>query len=275
MGRSNMVVVDLDGTLLRTDGSLSEENRAALERVRASGGRVVAATGRSLGSVRAVLDAHAPLDAVAFSTGAGTIDWQSGEVLSLHRIGQDKVQNVVQALCSRDMGFMLHPPDPDDETFAARRSLSRGSADFERRAGRYGSRVRPWSASEALRDSIEILLIEDAEQKEILDWARETFAALSVIHATSPIDHESLWIQLLAAGVCKSNACRLLAESWGISAEQIVGVGNDYNDTDFLDWVGHPYVVQNAPQVLRERYDVVASNEAHGVAEAIAAHFPR
>lgn len=264
-----MLIVDLDGTLLASDRSISERNMTALRQVREQGGRVVAATGRSLGSVRAVLTPDAPIDAVAFSTGAGTIDWSRGEMLGLSRIARVDVEGIIAALLERDHSFMLHAPDPEDGTFAARRSSSRAAADFDRRVTRYGSKVRAWSKHEPIRDSLEILLIEAAEQIDVLDWARNTFSHLSVIHATSPIDHRSLWIQLLAGGVGKAAACQRLAERWGIAAERIVGVGNDYNDVDFLDWVGHSYIVENAPAVLRSRYSVVASNDAHGVAAAL------
>ncbi len=268
-----MVVVDLDGTLLDSDRSVSSENNRALERVRAAGGRVVAATGRSLGSVREVLQPDAPFDAVAFSTGAGIVEWQRDEILSLERIAEQQVRTILDELLARDIGFMLHPPDPSDGTFAARRSETRGAADFDRRIEHYGSAVRPWRSDESVRESIEILLIEDPDEISLLCWARQTFPDISVIHATSPIDHQSLWIQLLAPNVGKATACRRLAERWGVGAHEIVGVGNDYNDIDFLDWVAHSYIVANAPPPLLERYRVVASNDEHGVAAAIDAHF--
>lgn len=264
-----MVVVDLDGTLLSSDRRVSDNNLRALERVQQRGGRVVAATGRSLASVRTVLGPNAPMDAVAFSTGAGVVDWSTGEMLSLKRIEETAVRDVVSALVDRDHGFMLHAPDPEEPAFFARRSSSRRTDDFDRRLHLYGALARPWAEDQPYSASVELLLIEDAAHFDVIAWAREAFPRLSVIHATSPIDHCSLWIQLLAEGACKAAACEFLASQWGIDRSSVVGVGNDYNDVNFLEWVGHGFIVDNAPSELRTRFTRVASNDDDGVADAL------
>ncbi len=45
--RYDLLVIDLDGTLLRSDGTVSLRNRKALEQARDAGMEVIIATGRS------------------------------------------------------------------------------------------------------------------------------------------------------------------------------------------------------------------------------------
>jgi hypothetical protein len=45
-------------------------------------------------------------------------------------------------------------------------------------------------------------------------------------------------------------------------------VGNDYNDLDLLEWAAHSFVVENAPDDMKNRFETVSSNNNGGVAEA-------
>jgi hydroxymethylpyrimidine pyrophosphatase-like HAD family hydrolase len=60
-----------------------------------------------------------------------------------------------------------------------------------------------------------------------------------------------------------------LARKLNIEPSNIASLGNDYNDLDLLEWSPVRYVVENAPEELKARYPVVASNDNCGVAEAV------
>ncbi|PIE66451.1 MAG: hypothetical protein CSA26_00815 [Desulfobacterales bacterium] len=48
-----------------------------------------------------------------------------------------------------------------------------------------------------------------------------------------------------------------------------MGIGNDYNDIELLDFTALSYMVANAPAELKERYGQTSSNDNHGVYQAI------
>ena len=48
--------------------------------------------------------------------------------------------------------------------------------------------------------------------------------------------------------------------------EECAGLGNDYNDIDFLNRCGHPFIVSNAPESLREQFDTMPADEDNGLA---------
>jgi hydroxymethylpyrimidine pyrophosphatase-like HAD family hydrolase len=48
-----------------------------------------------------------------------------------------------------------------------------------------------------------------------------------------------------------------------------MGIGNDFNDTDLLNYTDFSYVVENAPKELREKYQPVKSNNESGFSEAV------
>jgi hydroxymethylpyrimidine pyrophosphatase-like HAD family hydrolase len=103
-------------------------------------------------------------------------------------------------------------------------------------------------------DSIEII------KKDLSDF--------SVIHATSPLDHKSSWIEIFHKGVSKSNAASWLVKKLGLSRQNVISIGNDFNDQDLLAWSGKGFVVDNAPARLRKIFKTVPSNNLCGVSEA-------
>lgn len=60
-----------------------------------------------------------------------------------------------------------------------------------------------------------------------------------------------------------------MASSLNVSPTDTMAVGNDYNDVDLLEWAAHGFIVDNAPDDLKCRFQQVGSNNNGGVAEAV------
>lgn len=75
------VAIDLDGTLLRSDGSISSRTARALSALKKRGLPVIVCTGRNLSEVEDVLDFDAICPIMVLLTGALVIDVQTGEKL--------------------------------------------------------------------------------------------------------------------------------------------------------------------------------------------------
>jgi hydroxymethylpyrimidine pyrophosphatase-like HAD family hydrolase len=45
-----------------------------------------------------------------------------------------------------------------------------------------------------------------------------------------------------------------------INLKETAGLGNDYNDIDFLDICEKSYVVENSPKILKDKYHVTVNN---------------
>jgi hydroxymethylpyrimidine pyrophosphatase-like HAD family hydrolase len=106
-GVLRLAAVDLDGTLLRPDGSLSERSRAALARVRGAGIGVVLVTARGPRSVR-LLAGEAGLDGMAIcSNGALALDLASGAVVRTLPLGPEVAARLVRELRARLPGILF------------------------------------------------------------------------------------------------------------------------------------------------------------------------
>ncbi len=265
-----MVVVDLDGTLLRSDGSFAPDDLDALSDLGDSGYLRVIATGRSAFSYRRALgDRILPVDYIVFSSGAATARMPDLEIILAHTLSAGETRSAARVLLEHDVDFMIQDPVPSNHRFSWRRRV--GCRDFERRLSLYDGFARPLPKDLTdLGPSTQLLaILPSPGAADIASDLSAHLEAYSVIRATSPLDGDSLWLEIFPPGVSKSSACAALAEAHGIEPADILAIGNDYNDQDVLRWAGTSFVTRNAPEDLRAEFPVVAANDHKGVAEAV------
>ena len=78
------------------------------------------------------------------------------------------------------------------------------------------------------------------------------------------------FIEVLPAGVSKGAALAALADELGLVPEQIMALGDQYNDLEMIEYAGLGVAMANAPKPIRRRADHVApGNDEDGVAWAI------
>ena len=272
-----LVATDLDGTLLGSDHTLGSRDAAALERLGRAGVVRVVATGRSLKAAERVLDRAFPIDYLAVSSGAGIVDWRSGQLLVRHAFDAMDARRVAAELARFEVDFMAHDPVPDDHRFRFVRSRSRSrNPDFERRIGRYDEFATPWNDGTDSPDGVggvpkacQFVAIIGPGEDDLYERIRSALGEFAVVRATSPLDGRSIWVEVRPGGVGKASAVAWLAARHGLDAGRTAAIGNDYNDCGMLRWSGVAFVVGNAAPELREQYRVVASNDTGGFSDAV------
>ncbi len=262
-----MIATDLDGTLLGSGGAPSDRNLESLRQLGERGVVRVVATGRSAFSARRVVTPQTPIDYLVVSSGAGIIDWQSGEYLRTAQLEADQTAAAAAVLVELGLDFMVHEPIPSNHRFGFRRAV--GQADFERRIALYAEHCAeapgPW------RDgACQLLAVADGAASRF-EEVRRRLPDFTVLRATSPLDRTSEWIEVFPAHVSKSQACAWLAERHGVSADATVAIGNDTNDVDLLRWAGRAFVVADAHPSLIGEFERVSTADGHGFADAAAA----
>jgi len=270
--------VDFDGTFLRDDKKISRADRDALSRLRQRGVITVIATGRSLYSFKKSLAELGeddpgdplPIDYVVFSTGAGIMDFPGSNILKKYSLDADDVIIVSKVLDDCNLDYMVHRSVPDTKHFIYR-YRSGSNSDFQTRLDlykEYAAILSPENLAD-FGEATELLCIVARERgDEVASHLATILSELSVIKATSPLDKQSIWIEIFAREVSKSKALAWLADRVGVLRDHVCAVGNDYNDEDMLSWSGQGYLVANAPDSLKLLYPLVATNNNSGVAEA-------
>ncbi|HTZ97844.1 MAG TPA: Cof-type HAD-IIB family hydrolase [Terriglobales bacterium] len=92
---------------------------------------------------------------------------------------------------------------------------------------------------------------------------------ITVLRTEYPVRDLSI-VDVLNLGCSKGHALERWAKYRGIPREQVMAIGDNYNDIEMLAFAGVPFIMGNASEELRGRgWEVTLSNGENGVATAI------
>ena len=113
-----------------------------------------------------------------------------------------------------------------------------------------------------------LLIIADKNIIEQLEMSlKEKFTGLKIYKS------KDTYLEIMDESVSKASAIQFLCDKMKISLHQVVSFGDNYNDVEMLELVGHGYLMSNAPELLKKHLPRHTTDRDHdGIAEALAAH---
>lgn len=276
-----LIALDLDGTLLDSRGQLSARNRAAVASARAAGVSVALVTGRRFRDARP-LALELGLDVPVIShNGALTKHAHSLETVSAILMPVGAARAVVRlgrahgaaALVSDDhvgAGLLVY-----DHLSEGNTALAKYIAWSRRVVGEEAARAirRVPSLDEYLdHDPLHVAFSGGCAAMERLAdvMRRELGAAVRLLLTLYPKTDFAL-LDVLHPEASKGAGLAAVAAEQGLGREEVLAVGDNFNDLEMLEWAGTGVVMGNADPALRERagFHTTASNDEDGVADAI------
>lgn len=271
-----LIVCDLDGTLLRPDGTASEFTRDALGHLIAAGTDLTIATARGVPSIRTLLaGVELPLPVVELN-GAYISDPSTGHHLVHHTLDTETAVAVVDALVAEGIEPTLTSWDgtADHVDFGALGNEStRWFHDEKAKAG--DPRLRYCDDFAALSRTASVVLIRLAVSHQDADRTAELLDAVCGDRATVlgiRNDYIPGWTEFSVHGPTadKGNAVRSLRGHLGHTGPLVV-CGDHLNDLPMFEAADGPadrrIAPANAhPAVLARATDVTAPNHEDGIA---------
>ena len=254
-----LVATDLDGTLLRRDGSISGRTQVALRRAQASGVKLVMVTGRPARHV-AKIDGARELGGFAISVnGALIYDLEREVVLREERLNAHTARELVQDLRTQLPGIC----------FAVEVGLEFGWEPS------YGlQRKRTEQPQLPICDALELcargvnkLIARHPEfsAEELASRSQQVFANRARASFSG-----APFLEISAFEVSKASALETYCRELGIDRSQVLSFGDMPNDLPMLEWAGHSVAMANAhASVLAASDEATLSNEEDGVAVVI------
>ena len=251
-----LVASDLDGTLVRSDGTLDDRTRRAIEAAEAAGTIVVFCTARPHRGLTELAEATEHRGVVICDNGALLWDLHTESVIE---------SSPLDPAIARELVALLEAELP-------------GGAWAVERAGGFGHEpgyVTRWpipenatvAAMQALiaEPAVKLMLRHDRLTADrLLERAREACGHLAELSHSSATD---ALLEISAAGVSKASALARLCERRDIDRHEVIAFGDMPNDLAMLAWAGHSVAVANAhPDVRASADEVTASNDESGVA---------
>ena len=259
--RPRLVATDLDGTLLRSDGSLSERTSAALVAAEQCGIHIVFVTARPPRWLDPLADAVGGHGSIIGANGAFDYDVLTRKVTAAYPLGRDLVDELVADLRAALPGI----------------GFSAELADGVHIEPNYPELHPQWvpeglvpAPMEALpRDAVVGKLLARTEAlptDEVIPRVAE------IVGRRGLVQHSGTGglAEISAAGVTKASGLQRWCAAHDIGPEQLWAFGDMPNDLPMLAWAGVGWAVANAhPDVLAAADRVCASNDDDGVAQVL------
>ncbi len=264
MNNIKLIATDLDGTFLKNDKTVSRKNLQALHWLGEQNIIRVAATGRNLKKVKDVIGSQIPFDYVVYSSGAGVVDWKSGEPLFSQNLAKDSVEKLLHYFIAEKLNFHAFFPTPENH----KHWFFRGDnfcEEFERYF-KYNQVYAYPLETNSLPDTEMcqfLVIIPEVEQRflKMKDEIESLCSEIRVIRASSPITKGYIWMEVFHHSVSKGNGIKHICEMLNINIDETIGIGNDYNDFDLLEITSHSFLTGNSPKEIKHIYPVAPSNE--------------
>ena len=277
-----LLALDLDGTLLDSRGQIPDENRAAIRLAEETGVLVTIATGRRFRDARELgidLELNAPLITHngALLKYADSLETVAASLLPLEttreivRVGKQFGGNAFVSADPHTKGTMLYDCEPT-ENIPLQRYLEwsvRQHGDDVNEAV-----VRVNDLQDALPDH-EVIHISFSgayqPMEEMLGLLRKELSERVTILPTKYPRRDFILIDILPSDASKGTGVEKLATLNGIAAENVMAIGDNFNDIEMLEFAGTGVVMGNADAHLlnRSEFYKTDNNNEGGVAAAI------
>ena len=278
-----LLALDLDGTLLDPTGSIPEVNRRAIREAEAEGVLVTIATGRRFRDARPLgleLKLNAPLVTHngALLKFADSLETVSSKLLDIEttceivRVGKKYGGDALVSTDPNGIGTMLYDR-VSDHNIPLKKYLRWAENLHGGSAGRDGVE-HVEKLEDALNDH-EVVHISfsggcDAMSAMLSFLNRELGNSVTILPTVYPHMDFTL-IDILPPNTTKGTGLEKLAEIEDIVPEDVMAIGDNFNDLGMLEFAGTPVVMGNADARLLERAEFYKTdtNNNGGVAAAI------
>jgi Cof subfamily protein (haloacid dehalogenase superfamily) len=267
-----LLAIDIDGTLLNPQFQISPADLSALRTAQAEGVEIILVTGRRHTFALPIAQ-QLGFDLWLISSNGAITRSLSGE--SFHR-------DLLPAETCRELCETMR--EFRGNTVLTFDIESKGALVLEH-MGELTSSIERWLEKNMqfieFVVPIERAITSDPVQTMFCGRIERMQQALSVLEASNlknqitvlrteyPLRDLSI-VDVLNGGCSKGHALERWANHRGISREQVMAIGDNFNDIEMLAFAGVPFIMGNAAEELRRNgWRVTLPNDQNGVAAAI------
>jgi HAD superfamily hydrolase (TIGR01484 family) len=277
-----LLALDLDGTLLNSRGQVPDANKTAIRRAEEKGVLVTIATGRRFRDAQPVgleLGLNAPM---LTHNGALIKYAQNLETVAFSLVSKETVNEILRvgktfggdALVSTDphgKGTLLYDRVSDDN-LPLQRYIRWSTTLHGDEAEKSVQHVLDLEKEVHAREVIHVSFSGGCAPMADLACTLETELGDTVTLLTTVYPRlDFTLIDILPPDASKGTGVEKLASLSGLRPDEIMVMGDNFNDLEMLEFAGTPVVMGNAdPKLLeREEFYTTVSNDENGVAAAI------
>lgn len=244
-----MVISDVDGTLVEWSKPLTPETIKAVEKIKEKGVKFSLATGRSLKASTKFMDALCVSELMILFNGARIYDPVSNEYPFRKTIDEEIVVKVLGEINERELGSVF---------LAGERIMTatptRYVRDFEAHDGIELEIVDSSAIIEELEPT-KIMIIDSEKRIDELTSELSYLSSGCTLSRTA-----STYLEIIPKNIDKGFALEELSRISGISLDKIIALGDNQNDSNMLKKAGLGIAISPAYQEVADSADIVIKN---------------
>ena len=265
-----LIGIDVDGTLLDSRGHLPDANRAAIHDAVATGIHVALVTGRSYPFARPVAD---PLpDSVTLIVSSGAVERSMDGAVLARRLLDRRIAEAVLAATQpyRDHAALIFDRDGANQiVFETMNWEHPGRKHYWLRNQHLIGQVIPLEQA-LVEDPIEVMFNGAAGAMRVLTDSLRRDAGGFAVSLTEYVHRDFSLVDITAPNATKGSALAWRAEQLGLGRDEVMAVGDNFNDLEMLEYAGTAVVMSNAVEALKRReWHVTGHQDESGLAQAI------
>jgi len=248
MGRK-LLAMDLDGTAVRDDYSMGELTRKSIEDAKDAGHIIAFVSGRREIDMLTMSEEEAGCaDYQILNNGGKILRCDDHSVLYNRLIAPGPCRKLIQYCLDRDLQLQICSCRTWQVTVMTEHTM-----EYAEEVGVIPKVVRS---------------LEEAEWREGLEGfmaTRDLEAIGKYIDEALPamyyVSSEPGCIDIMSVGATKWNGVKKLADQLNIPRDDIITIGNYYNDIDMLKYAGVGIAVANSLPAVKEEADYITKND--------------
>lgn len=267
-----LIVSDVDGTLVDTDKHISDVTVQAMKEAMAEGITVAVASGRAFGEMDEVLQRLPEIEEYICSNGAVVVEQKKGQSkVIFHQSFSDE-----EGLWLLDQ---LLPFDVYIEAYGGK-DIYGSANEMEEFAANLSPHLIPlMKASRTMVPNLREYIVEtgmDLEKIQLFYGTEEKKQAI-LNHFKGDdrfniIQSSEGNLEFVQPGISKGRAVEALAKALGLTADEVMTIGDSNNDLTMLAYAGVSFAMANGEDTTKATAKYLApTNDEDGVAQVVRA----
>lgn len=259
-----LLALDLDGTLTNSKKEITEHTLQTLIEAQEQGVKLILASGRPTYGVAPLADKlqlNRYEGYVLSYNGGEIVDWKTGEMMYKNLLDPQVLPYLYQ--CAKDNGFAIVTYDgkyiltenPDDEYVLKEAILNVMQI---KRVDNFLEAIKHPVAKCLITGEPTRLALLEKEMRQHLAGKMGVFRS------------EPYFLELVPEGIDKAESLAVLLKEIGIVREELIAIGDGFNDQSMIQYAGLGIAMGNAQDVVKQHADwVTLTNDEDGVAYAV------
>jgi len=283
-----LIAIDLDGTLLNSNGIISNETKETLQKIISKDIKIVLTSGRMVDSIKAIAQEIGGQKYLIAGNGAIVYDIEKQEILYKNFLNKEKVLSVIK-LCEENSIYyniytekeLLTPALKYNVLYYHKENANREEKDrtkiniidnmyeYVQNSERDDYlKITICDEDKTIFNSI-IKILKQINGIEVLDI--EHMSRKNISQGTETVELSYAYTEVSAQNVDKWEAIKYIVEREEIPIEQVITVGDNVNDKKMIENAGLGIAMKGSTPKITEIADYITEqdNNHEGVAYSL------